>query len=194
MDTLIPDHYRERLHFVATRPDTLFWLNLVALPPLFLALLAMTWWHNTAINVRGAQPGGENLPFWLITLILIVLVLVLHEWVHGLAIQWAGHRPRYGIKTWNGLPLVLYATTDNVLFPRNTFIAIALAPLIVLTLLGMVLIWLLPDSFASTITLGVALNAAGAVGDLWMTALALRFPSSALVRDEADGIRIFAQE
>jgi hypothetical protein len=38
------------------------------------------------------------------------------------------------------------------------------------------------------------LNAGGAIGDLWMTGLALRYSSTALVRDEADSIRIFTPD
>jgi hypothetical protein len=38
------------------------------------------------------------------------------------------------------------------------------------------------------------LNAGSAIGDLWMTAEVLRYPRSAIVRDEADGIRIYTQQ
>jgi hypothetical protein len=39
----------------------------------------------------------------------------------------------------------------------------------------------------------VVVNAAGAIGDLWMTSVALRYDSSVLIRDEEDSMRIFAR-
>ncbi len=41
--------------------------------------------------------------------------------------------------------------------------------------------------------LAVAFNAGSAIGDLWMVWIVLRFDSSALIRDEEDGIRIYTQ-
>ncbi|HLV36517.1 MAG TPA: DUF3267 domain-containing protein, partial [Spirillospora sp.] len=77
--------------------------------------------------------------------------------------------------------------------PRNHFVIIALAPLVVITLVGMVLMIFMPDSIAYYIGLIVVLNAAGSIGDLWMTAAVLRYPPDTLVRDEADSIRIYAR-
>jgi len=50
-----------------------------------------------------------------------------------------------------------------------------------------------PPRLAQWIALGVVVNAAGAIGDLWMTAVALRFDSSALIQDEEDCMRVFAE-
>jgi hypothetical protein len=41
--------------------------------------------------------------------------------------------------------------------------------------------------------MAVVLNAGGAIGDMWMTAIALRYDPSILIRDEEDSMRIFAQ-
>jgi hypothetical protein len=57
----------------------------------------------------------------------------------------------------------------------------------------MALMALLPDGVAYNIGLAVIFNAASAIGDLWMTAVVLRCPRSALVRDEMDSIRVFAR-
>ena len=53
---------------------------------------------------------------------------------------------------------------------------------------------LLPLGLAEWIALAVTINAAGAVGDIWMTAVALRYDATALVRDEEDSMRIFARQ
>jgi hypothetical protein len=121
----------------------------------------------------------------------LLIVLPLHEWIHGQAIRWAGHRPRYGMMLSKG---ALYATSDSALFPRGAFLVIALAPLAVITLAGMALILVLPDTLGYYVALAVAFNAGSAIGDLWMAAVVWRYPASALVRDEADSIRIYMRE
>jgi hypothetical protein len=57
----------------------------------------------------------------------------------------------------------------------------------------MLLVWFVPDWAGYYVSLGVILNAGSAIGDLWMLLVVLRYPASAIVRDEEDGIRIYAQ-
>ena len=116
-----------------------------------------------------------------------LIVLPLHEWIHGLLIARYGHKPRYGVKL-----MVLFATSDGALFRRREFIRIALAPLTVITAVGCLIMLFLPFGLAYWVALAVVLNAGGAIGDLWMTAIALRYDLSALIRDEEDSMRIFA--
>lgn len=137
------------------------------------------------------SPLLDTLPFIgrvVVLFLVIVLTFGLHELLHGLAIRWMGHRPRYGMRLDMG---VLYATADDACFPRNQFIVIALAPLMVITLVGMGLMLVLSDAVAYYIGLMIVLNASGAVGDLWMTWEVLRYPAHALIRDEADRIRVY---
>jgi hypothetical protein len=88
--------------------------------------------------------------------------------------------------------MMFYATSPGFAYPRSQFIAVALAPLVVLSLLailGMVALagtaWVVLFAFVATF------NAAGAVGDMWITAVVLRYPPHAFVVDERDGVRIF---
>jgi hypothetical protein len=97
---------------------------------------------------------------------------------------------RYGLKLNVG---VLYATADQALFRRNEYIVVALAPLIGITLLSMILMLIAPGWLAYYLAIGVALNAGGAVADVWSAVLLLRFPTRALVRDEEDGFRIYTR-
>jgi hypothetical protein len=129
----------------------------------------------------------EEIPAWL-GLIIILLVLPLHELFHGLFITRFGHKARYGFKM-----TVLYATADGAFFRRNEFIQIALAPLILISTVGLILMLFFPPRLAQWVALGVVVNAAGAIGDIWMTAVALRFDSSALIQDEEDCMRVFAE-
>lgn len=187
----LPDGYREVRYFSLTSGRRVLWLNLLSLIPLAVALAVMTGWQTLILQLRGPVAAAAEPNTLLLVVLMLVGVLGLHEWIHGLAIRAAGHRPRYGFRPLKG---VLYATADGVLFRRDTYIGIALAPLLVLTLAGMVLMVFVPDVYAYWIGLGVALNAAGAIGDVWVTLLVLRCPPLALVLDEADAVRIYAPE
>lgn len=190
--TVLPPDYREVCYLSVNQRGMLLWLNLLSLVPLLISGVLVTGVLLVYHEELGAPLVIRALPERVPTAIgmaLVLGVLPLHEWVHGLAIARCGHRPRYGIR-W----AVLFATSDGALFRRNEFVRIALAPLLWISLLGLALILLLPAGLASWIALGVAINAAGAIGDLWMTAAVLRYPASTLIRDEADSMRIFAAE
>ncbi len=189
----LPPGYVEREHLVATEPETLLRLAKWSLLPLAAALVGMALWAVLLARLRpGFEIGGQ--PFFASTalsLLLLVGVLPLHEAIHGLAILWTGHKPRFGMELNKG---ILYATADNALFRRREFVVIALAPLVVISAGALLGTLLLPGSAYIPVTLAAALNANGAIGDLWMARAVLRYPPDMLVRDEQDGIRIFAAE
>src|SRR5512145_3181414 len=126
----LPSNYREAHYLKVTAPGLFLALNVLSLIPLFTLLLIISGllliYHEAgAPLVIDSLP--KNLPA-IAGLGIILVVLPLHEWIHGLTIQRVGHRARYGVK-W----VVLFATSDGALFRRNEFIRIALAPLVVIT-------------------------------------------------------------
>jgi hypothetical protein len=169
-----------------TEPKLLLWLNILALVPLLAMVILMGWWWA----LIGRSPGGNvDVPWWIAVIAILLVVLPLHEFLHGAAITAIGHRVRYGAKLSKG---VLYATAENALFRRNEYLAVALAPLVGITLLAMALMLVVPQGFAYYLAIGAVLNAGGAIGDLWSVGVLLRYPASVLVRDESDGFRIYA--
>jgi hypothetical protein len=190
---ILPDGYHEARHLDFSDEKLLMRLNLYSLGLLVPFVVLAFGWGAWVASSRGMD---TNTTSWLLMWVFMLAVLPLHEWVHGLAIRYIGHRPRYGWKTTDvgrlKLPIMLYATADNAYFWRNDFILIALAPLVLLTLLGMALMWLLPN-FALGIGLAIVLNGSGAVGDIWMTMITLRYPANTLVKDEEDAMRIFVR-
>lgn len=188
----LPPDYHEAEHLVLLEPGKILRLNLLALIPLVgvMALLDIWWWIIS--RGRAPEPGGFGVgfPWWLWLILMLVVSIPIHEWLHGLAIRWAGQRPRYGVMWSKG---AFYATADGALFQRNVFVVIALAPIVGITLLAMLLLIFLPDTAGYYVGWGAVLNAANAIGDLWMTTVALRYPADALVRDEADSIRIYTR-
>ena len=186
----LPPDYHEAEHLVLLEPRKLLLINLLALFPVAIALIIMGAWWALVLRLRGSLAGGfgADWPWWLWIILIFVISIPLHEFIHGLAIRRAGHKPRYGVILSKG---AFYATADNALFWRADFIFIALAPLVGITLLGLLLVFLLPDTLGYYVSLGVIFNAANSIGDLWMTGVVRRYPPTTLVRDQADSIRIY---
>lgn len=128
--------------------------------------------------------GGPLVVIGLIVgnLVAYAAILPLHEGVHALIILLLGGRPTFGLK----LPLAAYCTAPGQLFTRDGYAAVALAPLILLSLAGIVLIWLAPNVAAYTL-FGLAGNVSGAVGDLAAARRTLGLPPDALIADTATG-------
>lgn len=188
--TTLPPAYQQVHVLSVSKRKTLIWLNVLSLLPLMISGLVvfglLLIYHSELKAPLVIRVLPEHIPSGA-GLALVLLILPLHEWIHGLSIAHYGHKPRYGAK-W----MVLFATSDNALFRRNEFILIALAPLLVITLGGLVLIAFVPLGIAEWIGLAISVNAAGAIGDIWMAATALRYDVSVLIRDEQDSMRIFA--
>ncbi len=182
----VPPNYHEVEHLTVTEGNRLLWLNLLALAPLLLALIGLTLWWLLVVRWRGPHPGAD-FPL-LLGILMAIAVLLLHEGVHAVVVALVGHRPKFGAKLDKG---VLYVTTDQGLFRRGEFVAVALAPLVVLSLAALALIYALPDPVGYWVGIAALVNAGGAIGDLWMTWVTLRYPREVIVRDEADGIRLY---
>ena len=122
----------------------------------------------------------------------IVLTLILHEFTHGMAMRLFGARPRYGV-IWKGL--MFYATSPEFAYRRNSYIAIALAPFVVISFLVVLGMWLLQGTlWVALLAVCGTINASGAIGDLYMTMIVLRYASTARVIDERDGIRVYMRK
>lgn len=121
-------------------------------------------------------------------LLALAAVLIAHEFVHGL-FYWllSMKRPKIGI---HGL-FPYAAAPTGVYFPRNQFVTIGLAPLVLLTVVGMLLIAVAPISYVPSILLFVAFNAAGAAGDLMMAIQLLSFCSDTLIEDKDAEVTIY---
>jgi Putative zincin peptidase len=182
-----PSHYKEVLHWKITeKANHIVGMNLLQIP------LALVFGIGLFIFVRmfGRPPkimwsGTETLTF----IAGIFIVIALHEFVHAVAMHAFGAKPRYGF--W-GKGLMFYAKAPGFAFKRNQYVIILLSPLISLSVLacfgillqsGTSMVWLL--------ALWAIINASAAGGDLWITAIVLRYSSLAYVVDERDGMRIF---
>jgi hypothetical protein len=141
--------------------------------------------HHTSGTI-----SGWPLIFWLVINILgSMLILGIHEFVHGLAFMLWGGKPYYGAR----LPFALYCSAHGQLFPRNYYIVVGLAPFVIITLLA-ILFTIIAPILASYGLLAWISNFSGAVGDLMAVRWLLHQPRDVLVEDTETGCRVWAMK
>lgn len=119
--------------------------------------------------------------------VALLLVPLLHELVHGIAALAFRARPAFGIG-----PGFAYTTFQEPL-RRAPYLAVGLAPLVVLTCAS-VFLALRHEQIAGWFIFFAVVNASGAIGDVWMSWRIARQPSSAIFFDLADGFAVLVPE
>lgn len=149
----------------------------------FGALEWAAWLAHETSGLPGAGGTGARVAELVVgNVLLYLVVLPVHEAIHAGVILGLGGRPRFGLK----LPLALYCTAPGQLFTRTGYTAVALSPLVVLSLAGGVAIWLSPW-LGAYLLLALVGNVSGAVGDLAAAAGMRGLPAGALIADTATG-------
>jgi hypothetical protein len=188
----LPANYRLLRHLdLSSDRKLLLWLNLAGLA-LFFAFLAA--FSRLAAALR--PPGEAKLweASWLASVIGALLVfagvLLLHEAIHGLFF-WlvTGGPPRFGLRA-----AYAYAAAPGWYIPRNAYLVIGLAPLVWISLLGAACLPYLNGGWLPAVIFGLAVNASGAIGDVYVVAWASRQPAQVLVNDHGDAIWFYAPE
>ena len=136
--------------------------------------------------------GGTSVTIPIVDgVVALVLVMLIHELVHGMFYwRFAGRRPILGIK---GLG-VYVAAPSEVYFPRSRYLVVGIAPLVLLTLAGLLLVIIVPVAVVRILILFVALNAAGAAGDLLMVARLLSYSRDTLMQDSGSAVIVYGPE
>jgi hypothetical protein len=136
----------------------------------------------------GSIQGGTEM-LWLVLFLLLefVLLIILHEGVHGVCF-WliTGRRPIFNIG-----PGYAYAGAPHCLISKKPYLVTALSPLIVLTVVGLILIPLVATNLLFFLVLFIVMNISGAVGDLWVSASLLRRTEPLLVQDFGDRVMVY---
>ena len=128
----------------------------------------------------------------LISVALVIGTFVLHELIHGAFMSKYGGKPSYGAGIAYFILPYFYATSKTV-FPRNQYIVIAIAPLVVISLVVIGIMAAFP-SIAHWMFIPFIMNASGAVGDMWVTRNVLRYPKHVILEDRKTGLIIYGKE
>ena len=130
---------------------------------------------------------GQSLVFILELIAVTFVMILLHESFHGLFFWiFSNTRPAFAFKIYYA-----YAAAPDWYFPRWQYFIIGLAPLVGLTLFGILGVILLPAGFLMPIYLLLVFNTSGAVGDLWVMAKLSSCPAETLIQDHGDSIAFF---
>ena len=118
---------------------------------------------------------------------LVVLVLIIHEIIHGLFFWIFSHgRPVFALR-----PLYAYAGAPTWFFPKRQYAITALGPLIIIGAVGLLLLLLAPISWIPMIALLVALNTGGAIGDIFVFIRLLKSSPTSFTNDTGEVVTFF---
>jgi hypothetical protein len=196
--TLPPSYQRQGTLDLSKQPLMMAALSLGSILLGGLAVGMMLWvlpllrpdLIELSVTIGGLADLLRFLLIALIVMVVMVVMVVLHEGLHGLMFwHFTGDRPTFGFKG-----LYAYAAAPNWYLPRNQHLVVALAPLIVMTLGGLLLVAVLPEAAVLPIIAIVALNAGGAIGDILAALWLLRVDAAALVQDTGDAMTVFRAE
>jgi hypothetical protein len=124
----------------------------------------------------------------LLVLALALLLVIAHEAIHGLAMLGFGARPRFGVILVGHVVPAVYATSGSHCFSRGQYLAVAAAPAVVVSLLG-ILASLGP--WAGYLIVPLAFHLGGCIGDGFAGWRVLREPPGTECEDVRDGIRFY---
>jgi hypothetical protein len=161
----------------------------------FAALFGFGWlflraaiWLRPDIDwgaIQGEISGLTGLFKIILVLVFETIAIILfHEATHGLFFWiFSRERPHFGLRG-----TYAFASAPEWYFPRAQYMVIGLAPLVVLSLVGLILIALLPVDWIAYLLLFLIFNASGATGDILTIAWLLTRPKNTLARDVGDAI------
>ncbi len=120
-------------------------------------------------------------------LLAMVVSISLHELVHGAFFWWfAKYPPKFGIG-----PGYAYAAMPGWYFPKRQYLVVGLAPLVGLTMLGLLFVAFLPGWLLAPFFWGMVLNAGGAIGDIYICLRIAREAEDVWVKDLGDGFEVY---
>ena len=160
---------------------------LVGLVAFFVALTATAFIVGTATDSGEVTIDGGT--FLLGSLVGLVLGVILHEAVHGVLFLAFGGRPRFGFKPWTRFGPVFYAAAPGSYLDRSRYLAVGLAPAVLLTAaLGAALALVAEDDLlVSTVIWAFVLNLAGSALDMLMMRKVMSYPRATRFEDTGEG-------
>lgn len=149
---------------------------------------------RVALMMRGGNEFSvafDNVLFALFMCVLVViLAIVVHEVLHGISFWYLTKgKPKFGIKG-----LYVYAAVPDWYLPRRTYFVVALAPLVVVTVVGVLLMPIVNHVLLPFLLIWMVINFSGSIGDIAIVAWLLRKPQTVYINDFGDGVSIYCSE
>jgi len=173
-----------------------FWIlillaNFLALAPLTLGILFL-WFPYQLYKTLGAPYAVYSeltlsLPILIVLGILIIGgSIILHEWLHGIALSILGYKPRYAFHKY----YLLANIEDGSFLTKPHYLIMSLTPILVMTVVGGLLLPFFPPAIGQIVLVALLLNMAASLGDMMVSLRVYKAPKDALFADD-HGIQIF---
>ena len=118
---------------------------------------------------------------------LTVIILLLHEGIHGLFFWvFSRSRPVFGLR-----PLYAYAGAPTWFFPRRQYAITALGPLVIIAAVGLLFLMVAPAGWVLMIAFLVAINTGGAIGDIFVFNRLLKSSPTSFANDTGDVVTFY---
>ena len=194
MEEILPQGYAEIGRWEIAQASKWFWVVMGAFS---LAALLVAW--LIVLSVLAFLHGGEwgtrsqGWELFLAFSLGSVMTVILHELFHGIGFRACGARARFGFKAWTKLGPIFYTSAPGYYLRRGEYLAAALAPVTLLTVVLFVALAILPvDSvFSFTAFVMAGLNVAGSVGDTFIVRKVLARPTESYFEDREDGFVVY---
>ena len=135
------------------------------------------------------SPQLSAMAYLAMIILAFIFIMVIHELLHGIVFWRITHQlPKFGFRG-----AYAFAAAPDWFIPRKAYFFIGAAPLVIISIVGVLLIPVIPIQFLGTWLFGVLMNAVGAVGDIYILFVLLRLPASILVRDQGDVISFYSE-
>jgi hypothetical protein len=125
--------------------------------------------------------------YLIVMIVIFVACIVVHELIHG-AFFWAftRSRPVFGLRSWYA-----FAGAPGWFLTGRQYLLTTLAPFGILSLLGMLLMTILPVPLAAVVLVVTTLNAASSAGDLWVAFRLVNQARPVIAEDLGDGVNFY---
>ena len=141
-------------------------------------------------SIYNMEKGMQDYILRFVVLIVsMILYIVLHELVHGIAMKICGTKKiKYGFTG-----LYAFAGSDDF-YDKKSYIFIALAPVVFWGVVLAVINPFVPVSWFWVVYLIQIINLSGAAGDFFVTIKFSRLPKDILVSDCGVGMKVYSKE
>lgn len=186
----LPEGYREimRLDLQKDKKQALI-VNGLGL--LIMLVLAVPMHFYISIGILFSMEEGilDYMLRFLVLAVGMVVYLVLHELVHGVAMKLCGTKKvKYGFTG-----LYAFAGSSDY-YDKKSYIFIALAPVVLWGIVIAVINAFVPERWFWVVYFLQLMNLSGAAGDLYVTVKFSRLPKDILISDSGVGMAVYSRE
>lgn len=185
----LPEGYKE-IYSIDLQKDKKMSLlvNLIAIAIAILLVVPMIFLVPISTLFSTENGFGDYAIRFLALIVFMIVYMVLHELVHGIAMKMCGtEKIRYGFTG-----MYAFAGSDDY-YGKKPYIFIALAPVVLWGIVLAIITPLVPIEWFWVVYFIQIINISGAAGDLFVTVRFSRLPKDILVKDHGVGMTVYSR-